>query len=376
MRSSTVCAAPRAAPRKAVGAGQLCPAPYLRRRPGPWAARRTLVGRAPRAAPSDEVPRSTTLDDLKAILLERLDSVDTRLDSLGTRLDSVDTRLDSVDTRLDSVDTRLDSLDTRTSQLQAANGFIMERLMRTAVDDMFGVAYSRPLVARSLQDLALLWPPGQTAAAAPGEKLPPAGEPVRCTLQLATAFAKALAASDIPRQLVLGLRPLVAAADPSTPEWADEHGQLRVSDVGGSINRMKDQALASLLGKLLRVAKLSGEEQVEELLSCTGAGVACAVAAAFPHAYLAGGAGGGAAGAGGGAAPARSHYSGGVQQLGVRLGVLRWLLVACCGVPEAGVRAVGRLFVTSGVAGAAPCDESQEEVARSLWGFSLYLHRP
>lgn len=324
-------------------------------------------------------------------------------------------RLDGLDTHLVEQGARLDSLDKRTSQLQAGNGFVMEMLIRTAVDRRLGKTYSRPLLVRSLQDLALLWPPGQTAAAAPGEKLPPAEEPLRCTMQIARAFAVAIAARDIPRKLVLGLRPLVAG-DPSTPEWADERGQVRVSDVGRSIGRMEDKALASLLSKVLRAAKLSGEEQLEELLSCTGAGVACAIAAAFPHAYLVDGGGGAAAGAGagagGGAAPAqqpqlppfpadvvgfyfrgrmdvgrdysyahidigdaeaeaRDDYSAAVQQLGVRLGVLRWLLVNCCGVPEAGVRAVGRLFVPSGVGGATPRDVIQEEVAHSLWGFAF-----
>lgn len=151
------------------------------------------------------------------------------------------------------------------------------------------------------------------------------------------------------------------------------------------------------------------DANTQELLNCSGAGIACAIAAAFPHAYLA--EGGGTAG---GAAPgpvrpplppfpadvlefdfrgrmdvgrdyayidigevkSSLDLSSAVQQLGVRLGVLRWLLANCCGVPDAGVRAVGRLFVPSGVGGATPRDASQEEVASSLWGFSLYMHRP
>lgn len=151
--------------------------------------------------------------------------------------------------------------------------------------------------------------------------------------------------------------------------------------------------------------------RTQELLSCTGAGIACAVAAAFPHAYLADEAGGGTVGAGGGTAPvrpplpalpaevlefdlrgrmdvgrdyayldigeakSRADYSSAVKQLGVRLGVLRWLLVNCCGVPEAQVRAVGRLFVPSGMGVATPLDANQADVAHSMWGFSLYLHQ-
>jgi hypothetical protein len=75
----------------------------------------------------------------------------------------------------------------------------------------------------------------------------------------------------------------------------------------------------------------------------------------------------------------RADYGSAVQQLGLRLGVLRWLLVACCGVAESDIGAVGRLFVPAvGEGRPAPqqeeVDVQQEEVTRSVWRFSLHLH--
>jgi hypothetical protein len=215
-RSSAVVSS-RTASRRTLDAGLLRPACLLGAPgPCPGPARVQHPARVRRhAAPSGDAPRGTTLDDLKAILLEQgaqLNAQGAQLNAQGAQLNAQGAQLNAQGAQLNAQGARLDSLDRRTSQLQAGSGCVLEMLTRTAVDSMFGGAYSRPLLARSLQDLALLWPPGQTAAAEPGAKLPPADEPVRCTLQLATAFAAALAARDIPRKLLLGLRLLVVVS--------------------------------------------------------------------------------------------------------------------------------------------------------------------
>ena len=161
-------------------------------------------------------------------------------------------------------------------------------------------------------------------------------------------------------------------------------------------------------------ARCGSHARSQELLGCDSAGIACAVAAAFPHAYLSEPSGGGDLGVPVGGAPvgraaparpllpdfppdvlefdvrgrmdvgadsayayvdvgeakSRAEYSSGVAQLGVRLGVLRWLLTAACGVPDGHVRTVGRLFMP-----ATSVDALQEEVARQEWRFSLYVHQ-
>jgi hypothetical protein len=49
----------------------------------------------------------------------------------------------------------------------------------------------------------------------------------------------------------------------SAPAWVDECGELCVAAVGDAIGRAEDEALQQLLSKVLRAARLSGEEQVE-----------------------------------------------------------------------------------------------------------------
>jgi hypothetical protein len=41
------------------------------------------------------------------IILDKLDTLDTKVDSLDTKVDSLDTRVDSLDTKVDSLDTRV-----------------------------------------------------------------------------------------------------------------------------------------------------------------------------------------------------------------------------------------------------------------------------
>ena len=63
-----------------------------------------------------------------------------------------------------------------------------------------------------------------------------------------------------------------------------------------------------------------------------------------------------------------------VEQLGLRLGVLRWLVCACGGVAEADIGLVGRLFVPKHTLGSTFVEEQQGDKALREWGFSLYVH--
>ena len=63
-----------------------------------------------------------------------------------------------------------------------------------------------------------------------------------------------------------------------------------------------------------------------------------------------------------------------VEQLGLRLGVLRWFVCACCGVAEAEVKLIGRLFVPKYTLGSSYVEDQQQDMALREWGFSLYVH--
>ena len=111
--------------------------------------------------------------------------------------------------RLKEQGVRLERLTAMMQAQSARLGEVNERLARGDVRSMFGQSYAQPLLARSLQDMALLWPTGAAGTAAaklPKQKLPPADEPLRRGLMLATAFSTVLVDAAIPRKLLLNLR--------------------------------------------------------------------------------------------------------------------------------------------------------------------------
>ena len=67
-------------------------------------------------------------------------------------------------------------------------------------------------------------------------------------------------------------------------------------------------------------------------------------------------------------------YAKGVEQLGIRLGVLRKMVEVCCHVPNQQVRLVGRLFVSKHGGDRVHVDELQRERALKEWDYSLYSH--
>jgi hypothetical protein len=75
-------------------------------------------------------------------------------------------------------------------------------------------------------------------------------------------------------------------------------------------------------------------------------------------------------------------YAGAVEALGLRLGMLRWLAGAALGVPDEGVRALGRLYVCGIGEGEEGCegDEALSGDGRLAlhalahqWGFELHV---
>ena len=69
----------------------------------------------------------------------------------------------------------------------------------------------------------------------------------------------------------------------------------------------------------------------------------------------------------------KPKYGTAIDQLGVRLSVVAWLLGKCCLVSDKDVRRVGRVFVPRGSHDSA--SSSAQSAALKEWGFSLYVHR-
>ncbi len=53
------------------------------------------------------------IDDLRADMNARFDSVNARFDGVNARFDGVDARFDGVDARMDRIETRMDRIETR-----------------------------------------------------------------------------------------------------------------------------------------------------------------------------------------------------------------------------------------------------------------------
>lgn len=68
-----------------------------------------------------------------------------------------------------------------------------------------------------------------------------------------------------------------------------------------------------------------------------------------------------------------ADYRSAVRQLGVRSGVLRWLVSTCLQVPFPSITCVGRMSVPCS-RHSADLDQQQQAVADSVWGYSLYLY--
>ena len=135
---------------------------------------------------------------------------------------------------------------------------------------------------------------------------------------------------------------------------------------------------------------------LQELLGCEGAGLMCVFAAAHPQRFLQKqpdrmylpsevmeldlrgrlhvAKKGGFADIDMGEIKSSVDYAKAVERLGLRLGVLRWLVCACCGVADAQVKLVGRLFVPEYTLGSQYVDDQQQDMALHVWGYSLYVH--
>ena len=63
-----------------------------------------------------------------------------------------------------------------------------------------------------------------------------------------------------------------------------------------------------------------------------------------------------------------------VSHLGLRLGLLKWMVQKGADVPQGQICLVGRLFVSKTDANSRRVCSQQQTRARSDWGFTLHLH--
>eukprot|EP00243_Klebsormidium_subtile_P008054 TRINITY_DN3702_c0_g1_i1.p1 TRINITY_DN3702_c0_g1~~TRINITY_DN3702_c0_g1_i1.p1 ORF type:complete len:396 (-),score=50.38 TRINITY_DN3702_c0_g1_i1:128-1315(-) len=270
------------------------------------------------------------------------------------------------------------------NQQQQLLGTLVETSARQQVGRMFGDNYQKPLLARSLQDVALLLPEEAVCGGRTSK------DALMGPLERATRASKALVDAGIPKRLLESLQDGAAESD-----WLYAEGTVNQAALGRFISTSRDAALRSTLVRLRRVLLLErADDQVQELLFCNSAGIMCLVAAAFPEIYLAGlpkilpsdelefdcrgrmdiAQNGDFSYIDIGEVKTGLDYAAAVPQLGLRLGALRWFVCQACGAKMEGVRLVGRLFVFKSESRVELIDAAQREEASEKWGYSLYLH--
>jgi hypothetical protein len=263
-------------------------------------------------------------------------------------------------------------------------GGLVEDGARQQITKMLGEDYQRPLLARSLQDLALLLPEEVVHKSSQVKQV------LLGPLKRATISSTALVEADIPAKLLASVQKGAGQVG-----WLRNDGTLDEAVLGRFIGTCPNIALKQTLMRLRRVLKLDKKDaRIQELLRCESAGILCLVAAALPE-YLTGKPGifpsdeleidcrgridiaqnGDFAYIDVGEVKTTLDYATSVPQLGVRLGALKWFVCSACGAKVEGVRLVGRLFVSKHGTKEEFADAYRRDIASDEWGFSLYLHK-
>jgi hypothetical protein len=175
------------------------------------------------------------------------------------------------------------------------------------------------------------------------------------------------------------------------------------SDDGRFIGSCKDVSVRRALTQLRHVVSMNPEQQLQELFKCDSSGIMCLVAAACPSLYLDThditrdvthiipsdklefdmrgvvdiAVEGRFCYIHVGEVKSKLEYGKAVEQLGLRLRALKWLVSAAVFSEEDGVdfRLVGRLFVKQNKQDVQEyTDAEQRQFATSMWGYSLYVH--
>jgi exonuclease VII small subunit len=304
--------------------------------------------------------------------------------SLESGVQSLESGVQSLESGVQSLRTEFAEQQTNLDQQRQLLGTLVEASAREQVRKMFGENYEKSLLARSLQDLALLLPEEAVHNSSKAKQV------LKGPLERAVFVSRALVEAGIPEKLLISLQEGAGESG-----WLHEDGRLDRSSLGRFLGSTPNAALRSTIVRLRRVLQLEKvDDQVQELILCESAGILCLMAAAFPEIYLKGqpnifpsdeleidckgrmdvARDGTFSYIDLGEVKTRLDYATAVPQLGLRLGALKWFVCKACGAQAEGVRLVGRLFVfQQGVEEFV--DLAQRDEASTKWGYSLYLHR-
>ena len=151
------------------------------------------------------VPRAAGTDDFRQILREELGSVRNELGSLKIEVGSLKNEVGSLKNEVGSVKNEVGSVRDRLNAMDRQLGSIVEHQARVQAEKMLGSDYQRPLLALSLQDVALLLPEEAVF------RHPLAKESLQAPLGLAVTAARALAEEQVPLRLLRSIHSALQA---------------------------------------------------------------------------------------------------------------------------------------------------------------------
>ena len=283
---------------------------------------------------------------------------------------------------------QLDAVQASTSRTEARLGHLFEADVRTSVASSCGTEYAKPALVKSLHDLASLLPLGKVDVTNAAEKASRVLVDANMPLKLLHVCERVA----LRRAEQRGAE--AAACCEKAGKWVGEDSSVRVEAMEACLSACGDTALATLARKLRKAVGESPEEQVADLRSDDGPGLACLLAASRPAA--AGGADdddlpgesfqldasgrrefrddGAVLMADVGEIKSSMNYATAVPQLGRALCALRWMAATCCGCDAARAQLTGRLFVPHSQVVLATADAQQVALARRVYGFQLHVH--
>lgn len=190
-------------------------------------------------------------------------------------------------------------------------------------------------------------------------------------LHYATKVSEYLVQHKVALRLLQRVDAVLQSTSEQPVSWHDADGSINPKRFAATVRKQKDGALRIALFKLRNAAILDDDKQVQHLLTCRSPGIMCAIAAALPRIYLDGippiasrsvllpyetmeidmrgridiAGDGKYAYIDLGEVKRQLEYADAVNQLGISLATIGWVVQVGCHVADQDMRLVGRLMV-------------------------------
>lgn len=291
-------------------------------------------------------------------------------------------RFDKVDIQFKEINARQRKMDRGLTSMGQSIGNLVEGHGRSLARKFVGDEYVKGLLAQSLVDLTEMLPNEFFWDEARASK----------SVKISRDVSSKILALKVPEQLLECASKKLKVPEP----WVVDN-KVNNAALGAYIAACPDKSVQRSLTSLRDVITLeSDEERIEALERRNSAGIMCLIAAAHPSRYLSSTTypkflfppeslefdfrgrldvtqRGRFATIDTGEVKTQLEYAKGIEQLGIRLGTLRWFVSSIVPDLEAErVHLLGRLFIPARKMSEADIEKVKE--ARDVWRYDLFLH--